>query len=266
MGKLDFYRNKIWSCISNIDKILYENGRIDKVSVNSLINLVEAFTVLSNISGKENLIVESESYARRLNLYGSAFEILSKNINEGFFNPFDDCDNSVATIPQSHQQKDDEDTNDIKISNVRLWNDDVSNKIMFKDGKMVAGKYFGKGDIIERCPIRILFEKDMYSENIRKFAFTLDEQRGIYAVPFGYASFYRNSKDIGGDSNSDYEYVIGNTPEESYIKIYSTKPIRKGEEIVLHSDETDFENEIKPGQFKYDNDNSYVSTKKFKML
>ena len=41
-------------------------------------------------------------------------------------------------------------------------------------------------------------------------------------------------------------------PSGSYIKIFATRNIRKGNEIVLIADDSDFGNEIKPGQFEYD--------------
>ena len=117
---------------------------------------------------------------------------------------------------------------------------------------MIAGQFFGKGDHIETCPVRLIYEKDLYSENIREFAFTIDKSKGIYAIPFGYASFYRDSKTCNLEPNADYEYV--DDPSGSYIKIYAINNIKKGNEIVLLSDESDFANEVKPGQFEYDRD------------
>ena len=38
------------------------------------------------------------------------------------------------------------------------------------------------------------------------------------------------------------------------LKIYAINNIKKGNEIVLLSDESDFANEVKPGQFEYDRD------------
>ena len=271
MEQIGFYRNKIRSAITNADALLFESGKVEKESMVMLTNLLEAFTILANISGDANLINEAKSYEKKLDIY----ELGVSRINEGFTNPFADNEQSVASYMNGfHNDSYNNirngsrpDSDDIKISRINLWDTDTANKIMFKNGVMVAGKYFGRGDIIERCPIRLLFERDMYSENIRKFAFALDRKRGIYAVPFGYASFYRNSKESGLKPNCEYEYVIGNTPEQSYIKIYATEPIKKNEEIILLSDETDFENEIKPGQFKYDNDvNDYTPTKNFKIL
>ena len=140
----------------------------------------------------------------------------------------------------------------MKISNIRLWNNNTDNKIMYKGGRMIAGQFFGKGDHIETCPIRLIYEKDLYSENIRDFAFTIDKGKGIYAIPFGYASFYRNSKSCNVEPNADYEYV--DDPNGSYINIFAINNIKKGHEIVLISDESDFANEVKPGQFEYNRD------------
>ena len=50
------------------------------------------------------------------------------------------------------------------------------------------------------------------------------------------------------------------------ILIVATKRIRKGHEIVLESTDEDFENEIKPGQFDYNNRfDPYTSVKSIKI-
>jgi hypothetical protein len=276
--QLSFYRNKIQSLISNLDSGLLESGNIDKVKMGDLINLVEAFTVLANISDDAELVAESEAYERKLECYTLSHKVIQQSLNEGFTNPFAKEDKSIASYANANANATEyqndiyrslrgNERKDIKISNIHLWNSDTANKIMFENGRMKAGQYFGKGDTIEKCPIRIIYDRDLYSENVRKFAFALDKAKGVYGIPFGYATYYRNSRDTRLADNSDYEYVIGNTPENSYLKIYATKPIKKGSEIILHSDETDFENEVKPGQFEYnEGEEPYCSIKNFKIL
>ena len=264
------YRDRILSMLSDIDCDRYYTDTLPKNKIFALMNIVEGYAVMAIESKDRNLINEAKALHGRVVRLTDEYQARQKSLDEGFFNPFT-ADNELAPVEASmvnsplYKHKDEDD--DVKISKVRLWNNDTNNKIMFKNGVMVAGQFFGRGDIIEKCPIRFLCERDLYSENIRSFVFPISAKRGLYAVPFGYATFYRNSHECKCEPNAEYEVVLTENLRNSYIKIKATKRIRKGDEIVLASDKTDFVNEIKPGQFEYDDDGKkYTPTKNFKFL
>ena len=249
---LIYYRDGIMESLHDIDRDRYYHNRISQKSLDTLMNLVEAYSVTAKYTHDAEAINEADSFYKKLKSLVSEAKLRNKCINEGFYNPFDNIDDDDNINTRYDEVVDVNPDTDMKILNVKLWNNNTNDKIVFKNGRVFAGKFFGQGDVIEVCPVRLIYDKDMYSETIREFAFTIDKSKGIYAIPFGYASFYSNSKESTKDSNADYEYV--NDMNGSYIKIFATRNIRKGSEIVLASDESDFANEIKPGQFKYDNE------------
>ena len=245
---LTYYRESILEILQDIDLDRYYLNKIDRKSISDALNLVEAYSIISRANGDRGAINESNSMYQRLESLIKEYSYRISHLNEGFENPFDEVDDHTKV--NRYDDKVVVDPNkDLKINQIKMWNSNTPNKIMYRNGRIEAGQFFGKGDTIEECPVRIIYEKDMYSENIRDFAFTIDKARGIYAIPFGYASFYRNSISSNAEPNAEYEYV----PERNggYIRIYATRNIRKGHEIVLYADKTDFDNEIKPGQFDY---------------
>ena len=174
----------------------------------------------------------------------------------GFTNPFDDVDDSGVKVSDSIEV--DGDLSDpiyrqyqkskLPIKGVKLWNTNTPNKVIFKNDRMYAGQYFEAGDTVEIAPIKVMTDKDMYSENIRDFAFTIDKGKGLYALPLGYAVCYRNSKESGIPGNIDYEFDF----DSRSIKLYALTRIKKGAELIINASDEDFGNEIKPGQFQYD--------------
>ena len=173
----------------------------------------------------------------------------------GFTNPFDDIDEPGVQI--SDKIEVDGDLSDpiyrqyqktkIPIKGVKLWNTNTPNKVIFKDDRMYAGQYFEQGDTVEIAPIKLMTDKDMYSDSIRDVAFTVDKGKGLYALPLGYAVCYRNSKDSGIPGNIGYEFDF----DSRSIKFYALSRIKKGAELIIDAAEEDFGNEIKPGQFQY---------------
>ena len=248
---MKYYREGILETLQDIDHDRYYKLNISKESIVRLLNLTEAYSITANSLIDSEAINEALSMSKKTEEIIKEYNFRKNCVKEGFYNPFDDVDDhSIDT--RYEEVVDIDPRNDMKISNIRLWNNNTDNKIMYKGGRMIAGQFFGKGDHIETCPIRLIYEKDLYSENIRDFAFTIDKGKGIYAIPFGYASFYRNSKSCNVEPNADYEYV--DDPNGSYINIFAINNIKKGNEIVLVADDSDFANEIKPGQFEYNRD------------
>lgn len=248
---MKYYRDGILETLQDIDHDRYYKLNISKESIVRLLNLTEAYSITANSLSDSEAINEALSLSKKTEVIIKEYNFRKNCVKEGFYNPFDEVDDhSIDT--RYEEVVDIDPSKDMKISNIRLWNNNTDNKIMYKGGRMIAGQFFGKGDHIETCPIRLIYEKDLYSENIRDFAFTIDKGKGIYAIPFGYASFYRNSKSCNVEPNADYEYV--DDPNGSYIKIFAINNIKKGNEIVLVADDSDFANEIKPGQFEYNRD------------
>ena len=233
------------------DSVRRKGGILPKEFLSELVDLTEAFCILSCESGDTDLSEEAESYSRITESIVTE-STYHKLYESGFTNPFDDdlstegMNAAAMEYDTDPEEKDDE----LRIRRVRMWNSDTKNKIMFVNGKMIAGQHFDKGDIIERCPCQLISAKSLYSEEVRKFAFTIDYARRIYAIPFGYGTCYRNSQEYGVDGNASY-YFDSSNPQFPCIVIVATKRIKKGHEIVLLSTDEDFENEIKPGQFEY---------------
>lgn len=195
-------------------------------------------------------------------------KFIRKKINEGFENPFED------TVTDTLSSKDDSIVNDplfspaenkVSINNVSLWNKNTTNKTVYRNNKMYAGQYFCAGDIVEVSPVKILTDKDMYSENIRESSFTIDKGKGIYALPLGYALCYRNSMEVPhlDAGNISYDFDTDNNT----ITFTAIRDIRKNEELVIDATEDDFANEIQPGQFQYkEGPDPIYSTKNIKIV
>ncbi len=175
----------------------------------------------------------------------------------GFNNPFDDISSPGVSISANADIDVDGDMSDpiyqryqknkLPIKGVKLWNTNTPNKVIMKNDRMYAGQYFEAGDTVEVSPVKLMTDKDMYSENIRELAFTVDKGKGIYALPLGYAVCYRNSVDSGLEGNIAYEFDV----DARSIKFYAVKRIKKGAELIIVATDDDFENEIRPGQFEY---------------
>ena len=181
-------------------------------------------------------------------------KFIYRNMNEGFENPFEDSvtdtlsskdDSFIINDPLSSERGNPR----VFISGVKLWNPNTKNKVVYKNNRMYAGQYFCKGDIVEVSPVKILTDKDMYSENIRESSFVVDKGKGIYALPLGYALCYRNSMEIPRLDSGNIEYSFDDEVNE--ITFTAIKNINKGEELVIDATEDDFANEIQPGQFQY---------------
>lgn len=270
--QLNMLRENILETLQDIE-LDRTNGRmIHKKDIVRLSALLESFSVFSRVSRLSSYINESNYFDSKYDKLVAEYRYAKKTLNlirEGFNNPFD-TDNDITTdaykmMNDMYPNYSGSPSKKINISSVRLWNPDVNDKIYYKDGKMNAGKYFGVNDIIERCPVRLLTNKELYSKTIRDFAFPIDIDGRVYAIPFGYASYYRDRKTSTSEPNATYEYD-GNNPNDPMIKIISIRPIKKGSEIVLDiPDEDYYDNEITADAFKYPGNCSVMySVKNFK--
>lgn len=149
------------------------------------------------------------------------------------------------------------------ISKVSLWNTNVKNKIAYKNDRIYANNYFCAGDIVEECPVKLMSEKDLYSETIRDSVFPIDTRRGVYALPLGYAMCYRNSMESGLPGNIEYNF-----DENTNMMVFTAiTNIKRGSELIIDADDEDFANVIRPGQFKYEQGVEPIyRTKNFKIV
>lgn len=192
---------------------------------------------------------EKQRLMKNLELY----EVFSR----GFYNPFDDGDSSDRKADSESIYENPEEDDDVTkplsakdIKSIRTWNHDTPAKAIYRDHKMYAGKYFAPGDVIERCPIKFMSEKDLYSENIRDNVFPIDTERGVYGFPLGNALCYRNSDEASTEGNMDYMY---DTDTDCLVFTAVTR-IKKGDELILQVTSQDYANTLKPNQFKYYDD------------
>lgn len=257
-------RNRILEQFQNIDFGRYYRHIISKSDMLVLTNLVEAFSANARFSNKRNLLTESKSYQNVLDKLSKEYLFRKKHINEAFSNPFDDdVESSNDNVYIDDYNYDSSDGSplkkNIKIYNVGLWNNDVDDKVSYREGKMISNRRFYRGDIIERSPVELIGHADLYSKKIREFAFVVDREKDIYAIPFGHAMFYRNGKDKHLYPNADYS--VNFETQWPYIEIYATKDIKKGDEVVLYADDSDFVNDVDPDEYRYQD--SYETSKDF---
>ena len=220
----------------------------DNESIVKLLSLLESFTVFSRELGDRKFINESAICSGVLESVVDDGAL--KTLNESFFNPFDD-----EPVEEEDEKIDARVHQDgINIEKIRLWKKNRKDKVFLSKGKVLSGRFYERGDVIETCPVKIVSGNDLYGKAVRDMVFELDRKRNLYGIPFGFANFYRNSF----DENSENGPVID---------IVATKTIRRGEEIVLCSDESDFYNEVKGGQFKYNQGpDAFYSIKKFTIV
>ena len=261
-SNLDNLRDNILESFQDINYDGYIENKITKQKLDKAFALVRCFVAESYID--KGLQEEANQYISILERYHKEYSLFSKNkLYESFYNPFDEDDDYQIDMPKTLYKQEPEDK-EIKISKVRLWDGNTTDKIYFDKGRMRAGRFYAPGDTIEVCPVRLIQDDDLYSRNVRDIAFMIDSEKRIFGIPFGYASYYRNSKTSGLDGNVDYELVPSDEPT---IRIYAKSKIKKNNELILVSDDSDFENEIRPGQFEYEpNRSEYIVIKNFKLI
>lgn len=191
---------------------------------------------------------------------------LNESMNEGFYNPFDEEDDYLDTeedqFKKFHVEKKDPDM--IDISKIKIWNTNVPNKVVCKSNGCFAGKSFTAGDIIEESPVRIIPSDAMYLRSVRDavFQFELDDGSLIYGIPLGYISCYRTRHNSGLDGNIEYDL----DPESLRVTILAKKNIRKGQELILDTNDGDFANEYNETRFKHNQDVEPIYTADIKWV
>lgn len=246
-------------------------GRVERSSenINKLNTDVESYLIgveelqefcVENKASKE-LVEQCVGFAND----GAVFEnavlnfSVSNRLNEsrfGFMNPFDEDDYSeTQTLPDVEVTKSEQEKKGPVIIGLKLWNQKKKNKAYFDGDTVCAGQVFYPGDEIECSPVRLFSKQDLYSKTIRDVAFEVDKQKGVYGIPFGYVSYFKNSLETKKHPNAEYE-SFQDENGNYFIRILAIDKIPTNAEIILASDETDFANEIHPYDFRYDKPNT----------
>lgn len=149
-------------------------------------------------------------------------------MNEGFYNPFDV---EKTTIIDNKRQNDIEER---IIRKIKVYNSkNQEGGIKYKNNGVYANTTFYKDDIIEEAPVYMLHDSDLYSANVRKLTFMIDDSKRLFGIPMGMATVARCAKESNKEGNIDYEFDPNNGNK---IIIYATKKIRRGEELIFEED------------------------------
>ena len=222
-----------------VEKSLYEDGKCDRRDFLKASMLAESFI------GKTGNEEERSKIENKFRLLAECCGMLhEKPLNEWLsrgFDTYDDEPDSVPALPSTPGR--------VVIKKVLPWCSNSTNKIVFRDGRIFAGKRYSANDIVEEAPIRIIHVEDTYSRPIRDLTFEVDGKNGLYAIPFGYASYYRVNE---AAPNASYDFVYEPESGKGYVVIRALKPIMKDDEITIIKDRNRFA-EQKYDRFVADN-------------
>ena len=217
--------------ITSGDSIRRYKNKINALSMRSMTDAM-LVKLVNSVLFSSNSTPLSESLA-----YGGS------SLHEGFFNPYDTDDdgngNEITIKPAAKKPG--------IVKNVRMWKSNRRDKTVYKNGRMFAGRLYSADDVVDECPVYELSTSDMYSPRIRDIAILIDPDTRRYGVPMGMANYYRTSDETGTKPNVDYVY----NPDEGVIRIYATRKIRVGDELVMKSDAPEYGNGMKNYQFRY---------------
>lgn len=217
--------------ITSGDSIRRYKNKINALSMRSMTDAM-LVKLVNSVLFSSNSTPLSESLA-----YGGS------SLHEGFFNPYDMDDdgngNEITIKPAAKKPG--------IVKNVRMWKSNRRDKTVYKNGRMFAGRLYSADDVVDECPVYELSTSDMYSPRIRDIAILIDPDTRRYGVPMGMANYYRTSDETGTKPNVDYVY----NPDEGVIRIYATRKIRVGDELVMKSDAPEYGNGMKNYQFRY---------------
>lgn len=225
---MDVSIEKVLESFSVIEKSLYESGICQKSDLERASSIAEAY-IEQNPGVEENFLIESK-FRLLVECYVMTQE--SKPLNEWIQRGFDSFDDTPVTTPIAPEAP-----GRVVIKKVLPWCSNSTNKIEFKDGRIYAGKRYSANDIIEEAPIRVIQVEDTYSRPIRDLTFEVDGEKGLYAIPFGYASYYRIDE---LSPKASYDFVYEPKSGKGYVVIRALTPIMKGDEITIIKDRSRF--------------------------
>jgi hypothetical protein len=129
---MKYYRDNILESLQDIDHDRYYNIKIKKESVSRLLNLTEAYYITAKDLNDSEAINEALSLSKRTEAIVKEYKFRNHIVKEGFENPFDEVgDRSIDTRYEEMVEIDPD--KDMKISKVRLWNNNTDNKIVYRN-------------------------------------------------------------------------------------------------------------------------------------
>lgn len=217
-------RESVMNMLDSIGKSLYESKICDKSDLEKAAGMLENYIKTCDEIGNAELINEAQSFELNFMLLADTYSFSKQHLNEWInigFDTFDDndiSDNSVSMKPV------------VQIKKVLPYNNNPRNKTFFRNGSMYAATRYSAGDIIEEAPVNFIHIEDTYSRPIRDLSFEVDVEKGLYAIPMGYASYYRNDEH---NPNATYSFMYNPEAGNGHILIRASKPIAKNEEITV---------------------------------
>lgn len=217
------------------------------IKVNAFIEALLSFQLIKTYRGQISRIINANITGKQLLMMYDHVRMLTDNfktklddmlfinkeesysiVNEGFYNPFDIDD--ISNIEDNKKN----DVEERIIRKIKVYNSkNQEGGIKYKNNGVYANTTFYKDDIIEEAPVYMLHDSDLYSANVRKLTFMIDDSKRLFGIPMGMATVARSANEANKDGNIDYEF----DPEKgNKIVIYATKKIKRGEELVFAED------------------------------
>ena len=179
--------------------------------VNAFISGLLSFQLIKTYRGQISRIINANITGKQLLMMYNHVRMLTDNfreplddsmfitesfskINEGFYNPFDIDEAPII---------DDRKKNDVEeriIRKIKVYNSkNQEGGIKYKNNGVYANTTFYKDDIIEEAPVYILHDSDLYSANVRKLTFMIDDSKRIFGIPMGMATVARSANEANKD-------------------------------------------------------------------
>lgn len=220
---IDVLRESVVQILDFIGKSLYETKTCEKSDLDKAAGLIENYVNDCAATGNIDLITEAGVFEQNFILLADAYTYMKQPLNEWLVKGFDTYNPDDQPITPAIGMKP-----RVQVSAVRPYITKAKN--VLRNGSMYADKNYSAGDLLEEAPVRIIHIEDTYSRPIRDLSFEVDAEQGIYAIPMGYASYYRNDE---YSPNATYSFMYNPESGSGHIMIRANKHINKGDEITV---------------------------------
>lgn len=216
-------RESVIDMLTSIGKSLYETKTCEKTDLDKALSLLEEYTEKCVKIGNTDLIKEANVFGDHFALLADVYSYMKRPLNEWLVRGFDTYEPGDQPIAPTIGTRP-----PVRVTDVRPYISKAKN--VLKNGSMYADRNYSAGDLLEEAPVRIIHIEDTYSRPIRDLSFEVDAEQGIYAIPMGYASYYRNDE---YSPNATYSFMYNPENGSGHIMIRASKPIAKGDEITV---------------------------------
>ena len=145
-----------------------------------------------------------------------------KELNEDFYNPFDEADESAKKEPTTI--KDSGGSFEKKKESFNLSRVEWS-KRPGGGYTVIAKTQFARGEVIEICPLIILGEEAKTIERLKDIIFEIDTKKGEWGLVLGYGSLYSHSD----KPNIEFAY----NKRQKHMFFIAKRPIQLREELTI---------------------------------